>query len=135
MSAMYGKGREAFGNGEIDWLADTIKASLIDLGEYTPDIDVDEFFDDIPGTAVIGTAVTLGSKTNVLGVLDAADVSFTGLSSAPTLEAIAIWKDTGVPGTSRLIALIDTATGLPVAAGATQVDVAWSNGANRIMKI
>lgn len=134
-SAMYGKGREKFGNGAINWGADTIKAQLVDLGAYTPSLDVDEFLTDIPSGALIGTAQTLASKTNVLGVLDAADVSVTGLSGAPTLEAIAIFKDTGTPSTSPLIFLIDTATGLPVAAGATQVDIAWSNGSNKIAKI
>lgn len=134
-SQMYGKGREKFGNAEIDWVSDDIKAVLVDLGAYTPSIDVDEFLSDIPSGARIGTPVALATRTNVLGVLDADDVSVTGLSGAPTLEAIAIFKDTGVAGTSALIALIDTATGLPVAAGATQVNIAWSNGSNRILKI
>lgn len=134
-SAMYGKGRQKFGEAGINWGSDTIKAQLIDLGAYTPSIDVDEFLSDIASGAKIGSPVTLSSKTNVLGVFDAADISFTGLSGAPTLEAILIYKDTGTGSTSPLICLIDTATGLPVAAGATQVDVAWSNGSNKIFKL
>lgn len=134
-NAMYGKGREAFGNAGINWGSDTIKAILVDTGSYTVSIDVHDNLDDIPGGARVGTAVTLTSKTNTLGVLDCADLSFTGLSSAPTIEALVIYKDTGTESTSTLIAYFDTATGLPVAAGATQVDVAIDNGANKVLKI
>lgn len=134
-NALYGKGREAFGNAGINWGSDTIKAILVDTGAYTVIIDVHDNLDDIPGGARIGTAVTLASKSNTLGVMDAADLSFTGLSSAPTIEALVIYKDTGVESTSTLIAYIDTATGLPVSAGATQVDVTWDNGANKIFKL
>lgn len=134
-NALYGKGREKFLNGDIDWSVDTIKVALIDTAAYTVSIDVDEFFADIAGAAVIGTPQTLGTKTATLGVADAADVSFTGLTGAPTIEALVIYKDTGVPSTSPLIAYIDTATGLPVSAGATQVDVTWDSGANKIFKL
>lgn len=134
-NALYGKGREAFLNADIDWSADTIKAILIDTSAYTVDIDVHDFLNDVAGGAIIGTAVTLASKTATLGVADAADISFTGLVGAPTIEALIIYKDTGVSSTSPLIAYIDTATGLPVAAGATQVDVAFDNGANKIFKL
>lgn len=134
-NALYGKGREAFLNGDIDWAVDTIKAILVDTGAYTVAIDTHDFLDDIPGGAIIGTAQTLAGKTSTLGVADANDISFTGLVGAPTIEALVIYKDTGSSATSPLIAYIDTATGLPVSAGATQVDVAWDSGANKIFKL
>lgn len=134
-NAKYGKGAEAFGNGGINWGSDTIKALLIDTASYTLGINTHDNLDDIPGGARVGTAVTLSSKTNTLGVLDAADISFTGLTSAPSIEAMVIYKDTGVESTSTLIAYIDTATGLPVSAGASQVDVTWDNGANKILAL
>ena len=134
-NAMYGKGRESFGNAGINWGSDTIKAILVDTGSYTVSIDTHDNLDDIPGVARVGSAVTLASKTNTLGVLDAADISFTGLTSAPSIEALVIYKDTGTESTSTLIAYIDTASGLPVSAGATNVDVSWDNGANKVFKI
>lgn len=134
-NALYDSGRAAFGNGGINWGSDTIKAQLIDTGAYTVNLSTHAFLSDIAGGARIGTAQTLTSKTNTAGVMDAADISVTGLSSAPTIEAVVIYKDTGVEGTSQLIAYIDTATGLPVAAGATSVSVAWDNGANKIFKL
>ncbi len=134
-NALYGKGREAFGNAGINWGSDTIKAILVDTSAYTVDIDVHDNLDDIPVGARVGTAQTLASKTNTLGVFDAADISFTGLSSAPSIEALVIFKDTGVESTSTLIAYIDTATGLPTTAGLSSVSVAWSNGSNKIFKL
>jgi len=134
-NALYGKGRQKFLDADIDWSADTIKAILVDTASYTVAIDTHEFLSDIAGGAIVGTAVTLGTKTSTLGVADAADLSFTGLSSAPTIEALVIYKDTGSAATSPLIAYIDTATGLPVAAGATQVNVSWDSGANKIFKL
>lgn len=134
-NGIYDKGRQAFLDADIDWSADTIRCILVDTGAYTPDLTLHDFLDDIPGGARIGTPVTLASKTSTNGVADAADISFTGLSSAPTIEALVIYKWTGVDATSALIAYVDTATGLPVAAGATQVDVTWDNGANKIFKL
>jgi hypothetical protein len=133
-NAVYGKGREKYLNADIDWLVDTIKVALVDTALYTVGIDTDEFYSTI-SSAVVGTPITLSGKTSTLGVADANDVSFTGLSGAPSIEALAIYKDTGVAGTSPLIAYIDTATGLPVSAGATQADVTWDNGANKIFKL
>ena len=134
-NALYGKGREAFANAGINWGSDTIKAILVDTASYTVSIDVHDNLDDIPAGARVGTAVTLASKTNTLGVLDCADFSFTGLSSAPSIEALVIYKDTGTESTSTLIAYIDTATGLPVAAGATQVDVTVDSASNKLFKL
>lgn len=134
-NALYGKGREAFANGGINFGTDTIKAILVDTSAYTVSIDVHDNLDDIPAGARIGSAVALTSKTNTLGVCDCADISFTGLTSAPSIEALVIYKDTGTESTSTLIIYIDTATGLPVTAGATQVDVTIDNGANKLFKL
>lgn len=134
-NALYGKGREAFGAAGINWATDDIRAILVDTASYTVDIDVHDNLDDIPGGARIGSAVALASKTNTLGVMDCADFSFTGLTAAPTIEALAVYKHTGVETTSTLIAYIDTATGLPVSAGATQVDITVDSGANKLFKL
>lgn len=134
-NALYDAGREGFLGGDIDWDADTIKCILVDTAAYTVNLFAHDFIDDVAIGARVGTAVILSSKTKDTGVADAADVSFTGLVGAPSIEALIIFKDTGVESTSRLIAYIDTASGLPVSAGATQVDVVWSSGPNRIFKL
>lgn len=134
-NGLYDKGREAFLNADIDWAVDTIQCILVDTASYTVDLAAHDFLNDVPGGARIGSAVTLSSKTSTNGVADAADISFTSLVGAPSIEALVIYKSTGVEATSNLIAYIDTATGLPVSAGATQVDVVWDSGANRIFKL
>lgn len=134
-NALYGKGREAFGNGGISWVSDDIRAILVDTALYTVAIDIHDNLDDIPAGARVGAAVALASKTNTLGVMDCADWSHTGLTSAPTIEAVVIYKHTGTESTSTLIAYVDTATGLPVAAGATQVDITVDSGANKLFKL
>jgi len=132
---LYDKGREAFLNGDISWGRDTIKAVMVDLGTYSADSAAHQYLGDVPGGARYGTPVTLASKTVAAGVADAADCSVSGITAAPTLEGVLIFQDNGSDATSRLIALIDTATGLPVAAAATACDIAWSNGATKIFKL
>lgn len=102
----------------------TIKAALVDTGVVAYSSAHDNF-DDI-SAGVIGTPVTLAGKSVTAGVFDSTtDPSFTGLVAAPTIEAIAVYYDSGTPATSTLICWVDTATGLPAAAGATSVNVAW----------
>jgi len=132
-NALYGKGRDKFLNGSINWGSDTIKAALIDTGTYTVAIDTHEFLSDLSG--VVGTATALASKSSALGVADAADTTFSAVSGN-TVEAIVLYKDTGVAGTSALIAYIDTASaGLPFTPNGGDVTVAWDNGANKIFKL
>lgn len=133
-NALYDKGREGFLDGSIDWDTDTIKAVLVDAGAYTANLATDTFLSDIPGGARIATSGALASKTVTAGVADAADVTFTSVTGA-SVEDIAVYKDTGVAGTSRLIALIDTATGLPVTPNGGDITIAWDNTGNRIFKL
>jgi len=133
-NALYGKGRDKFLNGDIDWTNDTINALLVDTGNYTVSIDTHEFLSDIPAGARVGTAVSLASKSSALGVADAADSTFTAVTGN-TVEAIVLYRDSGVEGTSALIAYIDSATGLPFTPNGGDVTVAWDNGANKIFKL
>lgn len=133
-NALYDKGREGFLDGSIDWDTDTIKCVLVDAADYTVNLSTHDFLDDVPVGARVGTPQTLGSKTVTAGVADAADVTFTSVTGDPS-EAIIIWKDTGVESTSRLIAYIDTATGLPVTPNGGNITITWDNGANKIFKL
>lgn len=129
------KGRERFGNGSIAWLTDTIKVVLVDHGVDTPLPATDEFLSDIAAGARIATSPALSSKTNVGGVLDAADVTITAVSGA-SVESIVIFKDTGDPATSPLIGMIDTAPGLPFTPTGGDVVISWDNTASvKIVKL
>jgi hypothetical protein len=133
-NALYGKGREGCLDGSIDWDTDDIRVILIDTGAYTVSIDVDDFLDDIAGGARIAVSGSLTSKTVTLGVADAADVTFSAVTGA-SVEAIVLYKHTGSDATSRLIAYIDTATGLPVTPNGGDIVVQWDSGANKIFKL
>jgi hypothetical protein len=133
-NSLYGKGREGFLDGSIDWDTDTIKVVLVDAADYTVSIDVDDNLDDVPAGARVATSGALASKTVTLGVADAADFTFSAVTGDPS-EALVIYKDTGTPSTSRLIAYIDTATGLPVTPNGGDINVVWDSGANRIFKL
>jgi hypothetical protein len=133
-NALYDLGRQGFLDGSIDWDTDTIRCVLLDTGAYTVNLTTDEFLSDIPSGARIATSGTLASKTVSAGVADAADATFSAVTGT-TCEALAVFKDTGSAATSRLIAYIDTATGLPVTPNGTDVNVAWGNTSTKIFKL
>lgn len=133
-NALYDKGRQGFLDGSIDWDTDTIKCCLIDAADYTVNLSTHDNLDDVPAGARVGTPQTLGSKTVTDGVADAADAVLPSVTGDPS-EAILIWKDTGVESTSRLIAYIDTATGLPVTPNGGDITIQWDSGANKIFKL
>lgn len=131
---VYGKARELFLNGDLDWANDNIKAVLVDTAAYEVSIDVDDFLADIPEGDRIATSGNLASKTSTLGVADAADVTFSTVTGDVS-EAIVIYKDTGDAATSPLIAYIDTATGLPITPNGGDITISWDSGANKIFKL
>ena len=131
----YPKFKKRCGTTGGNLLAGVVKAQLVDLAAYAFSAS-HEFLSDIPSGARVGAAVTLTGKTvSDDGVFDAADPTFAGLVAAPSIEALVLFVDTGAEGTSYLAWFIDTATGLPIAAGATGGTVAWSNGADRIARL
>lgn len=136
MSFLYDAGRNAFARGDILWKASggsVIKALLIDIGSYTVSQSGHSNLSDVTAGGRVGSAVALVLADPVAGVCDASDISFTGLSSPPTAEALVLYKDTGVEATSTLIAYIDTFTATP--AGVDAVDVQWDNGSSKIFKL
>jgi hypothetical protein len=131
-NALYPKAKEAFLNATINMSANTITLALIDTGVYTYST-AHQYRSDVANSAVISTA-TLANKTITSGVFDADDATFTSVSGA-NCEALILFADTGVQGTSRLIAYIDSATGLPILPNGGDITVAFSSGANRIFSL
>lgn len=135
-NALFDKARQKFLDGDLDWSSHTIKAVLVDTGAYSVDLANHDFLDDVASGARIATSSAFASKTSTAGVADADDITFTAVSSTnPTCEAIVIFRDTTVAGTSELIAYIDTATGLPITPNGSDITVHWSSGSNKIFKL
>lgn len=144
-NAFYDKGREAFAGALIDWDTDDIRALLVRTVAgggaggntvYTANMATDQFLSIIPNNTYCRLAtVQLSSPTLVDGVLDAADAVWATVAAGDAAQAIVIYKNTGVEGTSRLICRIDTGTGLPVTPNGANVTAQWDNGANKIAKL
>jgi hypothetical protein len=141
--AIQGVGGNTAANGV--WTITVVDSNTFSLdgstgnGAYTSggtcvNLTLDEDLADIPEGARVATSGNLASKTYALGVMDAADITFTTVSG-DICEALIIYQDTGTPETSRLIAYIDDATGLPVTPVGVDINVTWDSGANRIFKL
>jgi hypothetical protein len=99
-----------------------VKAALVS-SSYTYN-SAHDFYDDVSAT-VLGTPQTLASKTYVNGTFDAADITFSAVTGGSTAKAVILYIDTGVAGTSRLIAYLDTLTNLPIATNGGDLIITW----------
>lgn len=110
--------KKKFQDGDIDLLVDTLRVTL--LNGWTPNIDTDEYWDDISaneisatgytaGGATLGTKSTAVDTTNDRSEFDAADVTWTSLATA-TITRAALIHWTGTPSTSTIIGSWEIAT-------------------------
>jgi hypothetical protein len=134
-NSLFDKARQRFLEGSINWNTDTIKAVLVDLAAWTPNLASNEYFADVSPSAYTGIApVTLTGKSTAGGAAAAANVTFTSVSGA-SLEAIVLFKFVTNNADSPLIALIDTATGLPITPNGGDIIVTWDTGVNKIFRL
>jgi hypothetical protein len=132
-SLLYNEGNESIIDRNIDLLADTIKAMLVSA-VYTPNKD-DQFIDaggasDAVDARLTGTTdQTLGSKvigkdtTSDFVYFDAANPTFSAVTTGQTAVGLVVYKDTGTPTTSKLIAYLDF-TDTPTNGGDITIDFA-----------
>ena len=95
---------------------------------YTPNIDTEDFYDDIVASVASGSTMQLLANktltidtTNDIVKFDADDISITGQTF--TSDMIVLIKYTGVNSTSPLICYIDITTIAPVGGALT---VPWN---------
>lgn len=133
MSFFYKNGRTAVVDGSLIWRTDNIKAVLLNLDFYTPNQATDQYLSSIPVSARVSTSANLVGKTNNGGVINATGTKFPGTAAGTSCAAIALYKDTGSPTTSPLLAYIDDAlSGLPVVTDGADINVTWNTGADKI---
>lgn len=122
-NALYPKFKESLLSAGLNLASSNLKAVLVDTGTYTYSA-AHQFLSDLSG--IVATSGNLASKTTTNGTFDAADVTFTAVSGV-SVEAIVIYQDTGVAGTSQLICYFDTGvTGLPVTPNGGDIVVQWN---------
>lgn len=140
-NALFDKAREGFLIGEVGWTVPTIKVALV--RGYTFD-STHEFVSDVTGAGgtLHATSSALGSKTGTDGVADAADVTFTTPAANVNDHSVVIFQASAVAGgidvaasAQRLIAWIDTATGIPVQPNGANITLTWDSGTNRIFHL
>ncbi len=113
----YNEGKRGLLSAWIDLAGDTIKVALCTSG-YSPDIDAHVYFDDITnelaasggyaaGGKSLGSKTVVADDTNDRGVFDASDLTWTALTPSAAFRYGIIYKDSGTPSTSDLVAYID----------------------------
>ena len=103
--------------------AGTVKVALVTAG-YTYS-GANQFYSSV-SASVVGTPQTIGSKTFTNGVFDGADVIFTAVTGSQVVSLV-IYIDTGVAGTSPLVAFLDTGvTNLPVTPNGGDITITWN---------
>ena len=131
---LYPKAKEDFLSGNLNLSSNTITIALIDTDIYTFSTSHEDRA-DIPNSSVVAEA-NLSNKTVTSGIFDADDANFTSVTGA-NCEALVVYH-TDVQGgntTSRLVAYIDTATGLPILPNGGDITVRFSSGANKIFAL
>lgn len=140
-SALFDPGREGFLDGTIDWDTAVMKAAL--LRSYTFSA-AHKFVSDITtaGGVLVATSAALTTKTATSGVADGDDITWASVAAGAACQAILVFQSSAVTGgvdvaatAQRVIAFIDTGTGLPVTPNGGDITVVWDNTANRIFKL
>jgi hypothetical protein len=133
-NSLYTKAKQGLIDGSIDLDTDTVKAVFVYGADYTPNLATHQYLSDIPSAARVAVSGALANKTVTDGVFDADDIVVASVSG-DQFEYIVLYKDTGVEGTSRLILLIDTATGLPCTPNGSDITIQWPSGADKIFRL
>ncbi len=132
---IYKKAKESFLKGEINLYSNTIKVLILN-NTYTPNVNTHQFVSDINSSSIEDRSSGLSNKTVTDGVFDADDVTIANYSGN-SFNAVAIYLDSGSDATSRLIAYLDTSTGLPFSSANVQapVTIVWNNDSTKIIAL
>lgn len=130
INQLYDFGREGFLDGQVSWSSNTIRAVLVDTAAYTFSRATHQWLSDIDASARIATSAPFTGKTIAAGIAGADAAVFTSVTG-PVCQALVIYRDTGTASTSRLIAYITNANGLPVTPSGFNITVNWDTDASK----
>lgn len=134
-NAMYPLSRQAWGNGQLDWSGQDWRIALID--ETYVYSDLHDFYNDVSASVIVASG-NLTAKTNVLGVMDSADVVFLTLQVGDNVRGVIVYQWTGVAATSRVAIFYDrlaTAELINFDTDSGNVIVRWSNGPTKMFRL
>jgi hypothetical protein len=132
---IYKKAKESFLKGEINLYSNTIKVLILN-NSYTPNVNTHQFVSDISSSCIEDRSSGLSNKTVTDGIFDADDITISNYSGN-SFNAVALYSDSGSDATSRLIAYLDTSTGLPFSSANVQapVTIVWNNDSTKIIAL
>ena len=132
----YGKGVQHFANGDVSWGSNTIDVALVAAG-YAAAQNTDEFYSTaVSGGNIVSAGVTLGTKTNALGKLSAANTTWTSVSGSQVTQLVG-YVAGGSPGTNDYILFnLSVGTNLPVTPNGGNITASWdaTNGIGTLME-
>lgn len=134
-NALYNSARQLAATTGLAWTSGTVSAYLIDLGGGYTFSAAHDFLDDVAAGAREAGPVNIGTPTATDGACGGNDITFSLVPVGPSIEAIIIYKNTGVESTSGLIAFIEDATGLPITPNGGNIIVTWDTGTNKIFRV
>lgn len=133
--------REGFLKGEVQWITPTIKVALV--RGYTFNA-AHKWVSDLTsaGGTLHVTSSALSGKDATNGAADATDVTFATPPPHSSDHYVLVFQSSAVGGgtdvassAQRLIAWIDTATGLPIQPNGADITLTFDNGSNKIFRI
>jgi len=139
-NAVFPKAKEGFLDGSIDLDTAVIKVALVRGDTYS---STHEFVSDVTNTGTLhATSGALANKDVTNGVFDADDVTFTTPAADANSHSLLIFQSSAVGGGSdvasssqRVIAWIDTGTGIPIVPAGGDITVVWDSGSNKIFSL
>jgi len=134
-NALYAKAKEAFLGADLDLLNVSLKTALV-KSTYIVDLVNHEFLSDVGASNIAATSVALEQITIDDGVFDAENETIENYGTSG-FSYLIIYQDSGLSSTSRLIAYIDTADGLPVNSTneTISITIQWSDLATKIFSL
>ena len=140
-NAVFPKAKEGFLDGSIDLDTAVIKVALVRGYTYSSS---HTSVSDVTGASgtLHATSAALAGKTVTNGVFDADDVTFTTPATDSNSHSLLIFQSSAAGGgadvaasSQRVIAWIDTGTGVPIVPAGGDITVVWDNGTNKIFSL
>jgi hypothetical protein len=133
-NSLYDSARKDMLDGNFNWTDATnpMKALLWD-SSYGAFNAANVFVSDLNASGIVGPRVQLASPVTTGGAADANDVTFGSVTGA-SCEAVILYRHYGADSSNKLVAYIDSATGLPITPNTGDIIVVWDNGTNKIFR-
>ena len=128
---LYKQFKTALMRGEVDLLNDAIKVALVSDSLFVFD-DNHSVLADVSGVILTGT---VSAKSVLNGSFGAGATLVSNSLSGQTVNALVLFKDSGNPATSALLAFFDSGVGLPLALQGADVSITWPDTGARIFEL